>query len=108
MKSRFLLVALISVCAPQSLLAQTQQVFNFVGAAQPWIVPRGVNSIAIDARGGQGAGNPNDLTVLGGKGGRVQTTIVVSPGETLVIYVGGRGGDFVANKGGPGGFNGGG
>src|SRR5713226_3012247 len=110
MKSRFLLVALISVCAPHSLLAQTQQVnFNFTGAAQTWVVPTGVTSINIDARGPQGGANPNEPSVTGGKGGRVQTTLAVTPGETLVIYVGGRGGDLIGpNTGGPGGFNGGG
>src|SRR5437667_10612321 len=110
MKSRLLLGALIIACAPHSLLAQTQQVtFNFAPQAQPWVVPSGVTSITIDARGAQGGGNPTDPTVIGGKGGRVQTTLAVTPGETLVIYVGGRGGDLGnANTAGPGGFNGGG
>src|SRR5439155_9862323 len=45
----------------------------------------------------------------GGKGGRVQTTLAVTPGETLVIYVGGRGGHLTGpNTAGPGRFNGGG
>src|SRR6266478_3097814 len=105
MKSRFLLLALIFVCSPHTLLAQTQPVqVDFVGHAQTWVVPNNVTSVTVDVRGGQGAGNPNDPIPTGGKGGRVQTTLAVSPGETLVIYVGGRGGDFGANTGGPGGF----
>jgi hypothetical protein len=92
------------------LPAQAQQVvFNFTGAVQTWIVPAGVTSITVDARGGQGGGNASDSTVVGGYGGRVQTTIDVTPGETLTIYVGGRGGNLIPpNTGGPGGFNGGG
>jgi hypothetical protein len=108
MKSRFLVLACFS--ATCVLTAQSQQVvFNFTGSAQTWIVPTGVTSIAVDARGGQGGGNAGDPLVLGGKGGRLQTTVAVTPGETLTIYVGGRGGDLInPNTGGPGGFNGGG
>src|SRR5205807_785051 len=110
MKSRFLLVELISVCAPYSMLAQTQQViFNFVGHAQTWVVPNNVTSVTVDARGRQGGGNPHEPSVMGGKGGRVQTTLAVTPGDTSVVYIGGRGGDLGnANMAGPGGFNGGG
>ena len=80
-----------------------------------WVVPNNVTSVTVDARGAQGGGG-TDLcgtercaSELGGKGGRVQTTLAVTPGETLVIYVGGRGGDLIPpNTGGPGGFNGGG
>ena len=110
MKSHFLLVAVICVCAPQGLLAQTQQVkFNFVGRAQTWVVPNNVTSISIDALGAQGGGNGGDPKAAGGKGGRVQTALAVRPGETLVISVGGRGGDLASpNTAGPGGFNGGG
>src|SRR5207244_5664898 len=84
-----------------------QVTFNFAPQAQPWVVPNGVTSIIIDAHGAQGGGNPTDPTVIGGKGGRVQTTLAVTPGETLVIYVGGRGGHLTGpNTAGPGGFNG--
>lgn len=84
-------------------LAVPQVTFGFVGAAQTWVVPNNVTSVTVDARGAQGGGNGS--IVPGGKGGRVQTTLAVTPGETLVIHVGGRGGDL--NTGGPGGFNGG-
>ncbi len=83
--------------------------FGFTGAAQTWIVPAGVTSITVDARGGQGGGRPVDPTVKGGAGGREQTTIAVTPGETLTIYVAGAGGyPTIPNGAGPGGFNGGG
>src|SRR5215475_12544765 len=93
-----------------ALQAQTQQVtFNFRGLPQEWIVPNNVTSITVDARGAQGGGNGGYAPAVGGRGGRVQTTLAVLPGEKLVIYVGGRGGDLISpNTGGPGGFNGGG
>src|ERR1700693_6590490 len=94
MKPRFLLLAcFLSNC---TLIAHTQQVvFNFTGSAQTWIVPAGVTSISVDARGGMGGGNASDPLVLGGKGGRVQTTNADTPGETLTIYVAGLGGNFI-------------
>src|SRR5438876_1028797 len=95
MKSRYLLAALVSFCAPFSPLAQAQQVtFGFTGQRQTWVVPNNVTSVTVDARGAQGGGNPTDPIVVGGKGGRVRTTLAVTPGEMLVIYVGGRGGDL--------------
>jgi hypothetical protein len=91
-------------------MAQAEQVtFEFVGAPQTWVVPDNVTLITIDARGAQGGDNPYNPPAEGGKGGRVQTTLAVSPGEILTIYVGGRGGDLTSpNTAGPGGFNGGG
>lgn len=83
--------------------------FSFTGAAQTWTVPSGVTSINVDVRGGQGGNNEFDAVSQGGLGGRVQTMIAVTPGETLTIYVAGAGGDPTAPNGaGPGGFNGGG
>jgi uncharacterized repeat protein (TIGR03803 family) len=90
-------------------LQAQQVVFNFTGGAQTWVVPNGIASISVDARGGAGGDNELDAVPLGGRGGRVQTTIAVTAGETLTIYVAGRGGDPVApNTAGLGGFNGGG
>src|SRR5207244_3856150 len=81
--------------------------FNYTGAPQSWVVPNGVASVDVDARGAQGGGN--GPTTPGGKGGRVQTTLAVTPGETLHIYVGEKGGDLDSpNIGGAGGWNGGG
>jgi len=107
MKSRlFLLSYFFATC---TIVAHAQQVvFNFTGSAQTWIVPDGVTSISVDARGGMGGGSSDPL-VLGGMGGRVQTTIAVTPGETLTIYVAGVGGNPTPpNTAGLGGFNGGG
>jgi hypothetical protein len=74
--------------------------FNFTGGQQTWLVPAGVTTVDIDARGAAGASTTQSSP--GGKGGRVQTTVAVTPGETLFIYVGGAGAGSV------GGFNGGG
>lgn len=65
--------------------------FNYTGASQTYTVPAGVTSIAIDARGAEGGPTTDGTNVAGGKGGRVQTTMAVTPGEVLTIYVGGQG-----------------
>lgn len=70
--------------------------FNYVGAAQSWAVPAGVTQATFDLYGAQGGGTD------GGKAAHVRTTITVTPGETLFVYVGGTGG--LGAKG----FNGGG
>jgi hypothetical protein len=71
-----------------------------------WVVPDGVTEIEAVVSGAAGG----DSETLGGKGGGVQATIPVTPGETLTISVGGRGDDeelFLA-AGGAGGAGGGG
>ncbi len=82
------------------LHAQTIQTFNFTGAAQNFVVPPGVTSIFIEAWGAQGGqgDNPDNVNL----GGYAEGQLAVTPGETLVIYVGGQG------MGTAGGFNGGG
>ncbi len=75
--------------------------FNYTGGAQTWLVPGGVTSITVDLAGAQGG---NGQTGTGGNGGRLQSTLSVTSGQTLNIYVGGAGG----NSNNVGGFNGGG
>ncbi|MCR4339413.1 MAG: glycine-rich protein [Gemmatimonadaceae bacterium] len=69
--------------------------FSYTGAFEDWEVPVGVTSITVD---GYGAGTSQSL------GGRVQTTLAVTPGESLRVYVGGAGVGSTTT----GGFNGGG
>lgn len=62
-----------------------------------FVVPAGVNSISVKAWGGGGGGGgggngTNSTGGNGGGGGFVQTTLTVTPGETLNIAVGGGGG----------------
>lgn len=83
------------------------QTFSHTGAVQMFVVPTCANAVTIDAYGAQGGAG----TALGGKGGRAQGALSVTPGETLGIYVGGMGttAPTVGSTAGyPGGFNGGG
>jgi hypothetical protein len=85
------------------------QTFNFTGAEQQFTVPAGVTSVTIEVFGAEGG--LGFASNLNGQGGRSVATIAVTAGETLFVYVGGRGGDVNnANPGvpGAGGFNGGG
>ncbi len=80
-------------------------VFSFTGAEQTWVVPAGVTRIAFEVQGAQGGGSKccdESLQDDGGLGGSVTGSIDVTPGETLYVYVGGKG---VVE--GLGGFNGG-
>ncbi len=88
------------IAAPAT--AQQQQVtFDHTAGEQAWVVPAGITSIDVDARGAQGGGT-------GGSGGRVQASLSVTAGQTLYIYVGGKGVESSSTAGGAGGFNGGG
>lgn len=69
--------------------------FNYTGRAQDFKVPAGVMQFKVIALGAHGAGSPEAY------GGRVHAVIPVTPGETLVVYVGGNA------SGATGGFNGG-
>ncbi len=79
--------------APNSL--PNRKSFDYTGGPQYFTVPAGVRQIKVIARGAKGAGSPVAY------GGRVHAVIPVTPGEKLVVYVGG-------DASGPtGGFNGG-
>ncbi|MBI5778972.1 MAG: hypothetical protein HZA49_05905, partial [Planctomycetes bacterium] len=75
--------------------------FTYTGAEQQWVVPTGVTLIQVDVQGARGANGINSGATAG-NGARVQTTLFVTPGQTLYIYAGGQG------SGATGGFNGGG
>ena len=84
---------------PHTAVAESgSQTFSYTGAEQTFTVPSGVNSITVDVKGAAGGYNSSSEP----KGGRVQATLPVTAGETLYIYVGGKGGAS------SGGFNGGG
>jgi hypothetical protein len=86
--------------------------FEFTGAPEDFVVPEGVCSVTVDAFGAEGGVGSDGNTA--GLGGHTTATIEVTPGETLVVTVGGQGADGgsqVASEGQPlgsGGFNGGG
>ncbi len=82
---------------------------NYTGAMQPWTVPAGVTSIIVDALGANGGLDNNGITFdTAGRGGRVQATLAVTPGQVLNIFVGGQGNDGTPAVAGSGGYNGGG
>jgi RHS repeat-associated protein len=70
--------------------------FSFTGAPQWWTVPAGVYAVRIDAHGAQGGTGTS-----GGRGGRTEASLAVTPGQSLQINVGGQGGTNT------GGWNGG-
>ncbi len=87
----------------------TSVTFSYTGSSQSFVVPTGVTQITVAASGA--AGGADCYQDAGGKGATVTATIPVTPGETLVIEVGGGGGAPTGTSycimPGPGGFNGG-
>src|SRR2546425_4318709 len=67
--------------------AADSRTFNYTGGAQGWTVPTGVALVHVVVAGAQGADSWNP----GGLGGVTQADLLVTPGETLTIYVGGAG-----------------
>ncbi len=88
------------------------QTFAYSGGTQTYTVPAGVTLVRVDAIGAQGGANTlNGYTAndAQGKGGRVQATLPVTPGEVLTVTVGGRGATTQCNGCTiAGGYNGGG
>jgi hypothetical protein len=76
----------------------TQQAYQYTGAAQNYIVPPGVFSIEVRAWGGGGGSHLHGVAcdnqvypASGGGAGFVESTIAVTPGETLTVLVAGGG-----------------
>jgi Glycine rich protein len=90
-----------------SAFAADTVTFNFTGAAQQFTVPARVTELTVDAFGAQGGQSAGDDPASGGLGGEAIATIAVSPGEVLVLMVGGRGAAGAPTPA-AGGFNGGG
>lgn len=82
--------------------------FAYSGAAQNWTVPDFVTSVTFDLKGGSGGRDSYLGTGAGGKGGRIQGNLTVTPGANLEVNVGGAGQDGVTSGVAMGGFNGGG
>jgi hypothetical protein len=91
-------LGLASVGNVQSAYASSSTTFQYVTtAAQSYVVPAEVTLIYVEARGGDGAGAYSQLA-CGGSGALVTTTLVVTPGETLDLYVAGRGKPGTGNR----------
>lgn len=93
--------AALPMALPSSAQAVVCQTFSYTGTEQTFVVPAGIASLAIDARGAQGESAAVGGT--GGLGGQASGTLAVTPGETVYVYVGGHDG---FNGGGAGGLNG--
>ncbi|TND08681.1 MAG: cell wall associated biofilm protein [Bacteroidetes bacterium] len=80
--------------------------FNFTGSMQTFTVPCGVDTVFVQswgAQGGSGATGGNSASGgSGGLGGYAEGWLLVTPAQTLNIFVGGQGATPTA------GFNGGG
>src|SRR5690606_27284755 len=57
------------------------QNFAFTGSEQQWVVPAGVEQISEKAYGA--SGEDKNGSVLGGRGAIIESSISVTPGETL-------------------------
>ena len=88
--------------ATSSSTAIKAMTFEYTGARQSFSVPPGVTHVTITASGAGGGGRGNTYSGPG-IGAWVRATIPVTPGETLFVFVGGRGANGTS-----GGFNGGG
>jgi hypothetical protein len=78
--------------------APSTKTFEFIGKPETFVVPANVCQVTIDAFGAQGGKgvDSGDPSATGGLGGRATATLAVTPGETLQVNVGGRGGDAQA------------
>ena len=99
---------LVFFSGSQPLFAQPVT-FSYTGSVQTYVVPTGIMSLRIDARGAQGGGEAcySAFQSVGGCGGRVLATVAVTPGQVLLIIVGEKPGTGAAPIG-PGGYGGGG
>ena len=100
----FLLISFV-LLLNASIANATTVTFNYTGAQQSWTVPSGVTSITVDA---YGAGGGDSSGNSGGNGARIQTTLTVTPGDILYIYVGETGSDAAHGSTPSTSFNGGG
>jgi hypothetical protein len=73
---------------------------TYTGVEVTLVVPAGVFSMTVDMAGAQGGQDASAAAGIGGKGGRVQATLTTTPGETLLIGVGGAGNNGAAAGGG--------
>jgi hypothetical protein len=81
--------------------------FQYTGGTQTYVVPAGVTKLNVEAiGGGTQANDPDHADPSGGggstgqRGAQVDGTLAVTPGETLLIGVGGKGGNGSQYQGG--------
>jgi hypothetical protein len=110
-----LLPVLALLLAPAPSLRAAKETFEYTGAQQNFVVPTGATTVTVQAFGAQGGGHALSspgyyvgITRNLPQGGITTATILSTAGETLAIFVGGKGADGVNGVGAAGGFNGGG
>ncbi len=115
MKKLYKLFCALSIfvlaCSIHSFSQTATYSFIYTGAVQTWTVPVGVTSVIVDARGARGGFNAEEGITMSdrpGYGACVTTTLTVTPGQILDVYVGGEGANGITSAGGAGGYNGGG
>jgi hypothetical protein len=84
-----LAVLTLAIAAAPAHAATVTSTFTYTGGEQTFVVPEGVHSIHVTARGGAGGANANPKA----GGDRIFADLPVTPGETLYIEVGGNGSD---------------
>ena len=82
------------------MLLAAKTTFDYTGAAQTWTVPPDVHSATFTLFGA--AGGIASPYAFGGLGGKTKATIAVTPGESVGVFVGGRGFNTGFNGGGGG------
>ena len=94
MRAMFAVLTAIFVLAIGARADGTDQdvyTYTYTGAVQTFTVPAGITGISVDAYGASSttadAGQGGNYGL--GKGGKVETSLTVTPGQVLNIYVGG-------------------
>ena len=84
--------------------------YNYTGGVQTYVVPGGITSVSVSLTGAAGGiGGTVASPFPGGYGGKTTATLAVTPGQTLYIFVGGKGNDATSlGTSGNNGYNGGG
>ncbi len=65
---------------------EISRTFNYTGSPQQWTVPAGVSAVFVECLGAEG-GRPSGHA-FGGKGGKAEAKVPVTPGDTVHVYVG--------------------
>jgi trimeric autotransporter adhesin len=87
---RKIYIALLLLCSAMLSPRAWAQVTTYsTPGTYSYTVPAGCTTLGVDIAGAQGGGTSTGS--VGGKGGRVQAALAVTPGQILNVYVGGVG-----------------
>ena len=82
----------VVLSAPKPAFASGSQAFSNTGGDQAWTVPAGVTEVQVYVRGAAGGTDQYNYGI-GGKGAYVSAVLAVTPGSTLTIVAGSKGGN---------------